>query len=236
MARTLADLTQKFSRDLSALEANAAGRWRLSKGNGTRSLEIPFARKVLRTYNSGLEKAKAAQLKSIQNANEIRDNGVSAAEEKRRAAAFQAEQKYRRSRDKAFRTRQSALRKAKKKWKAELEKLRRRPLTEQRTLRKAADKVYEDAIESARDTYQESIEEARVAHQSKLQDILVEERLAFDKASHTAERMILECRGGLRKSRRSRGDQDANRSRRGSGSSRDSSELRSPLVGDPPGL
>ncbi len=191
MARTLADLTQKFSRDLSALEAKCNKQMEtLEEQRDAALLEIPFAGRILKTYNNGLEKAKAAQLKSIQNANEIRDNEVSAAEEKRRAAAFKDEQKYRQDKDKAFRARQSALRKAKKKWKGELEKIRQRPLTEQRVLRKAADKAYEDTIESAREIYQESIEEARVAHQSKLQDILVDERLAFEKANHIAERMI----------------------------------------------
>jgi hypothetical protein len=191
VARTLADLTNKFSRDLSALEAKCSKEMEtIEEQRDTALLEIPFARKILRTYSAGLEKAKAAQLKSTQNANEIRDNEISAAEEKRSVAAFKAEQKYRRSKDKAFRTRQSALRKAKKKWKAELEKIRQRPLTEQRTARNVADKVYEDAIESAGETYQESIGEARLAHQAKLQDILVEERLAFEKANHTAKRMI----------------------------------------------
>jgi hypothetical protein len=86
--------------------------------------------------------------------------------------------------------RQTALRKAKRKWKDDIEKIRRQPLAEQRALRKAADQRYEETTATARETYHEAIEQARLAHQSALQDILAEERYAFEHASHTVERML----------------------------------------------
>jgi hypothetical protein len=191
VARTLADLTLKLSRDLSALEASCTKRLdEIQESRDVALMEIPFARKILKSYNKGLAKAKAAQLRAVEDANKIRDNEIRSAEQKRRSAATVMEQQYRQDKDKAFRTRQLGLKKAKQKWKADLEKIRRRPLSEQRALRKAADQRYEETTVAVRETYHEAIEDARVAHQSALQDILVDERLAFERATRTSERMI----------------------------------------------
>ncbi len=191
MARTLADLTLKLSRDLEALDAICnQQRDKIEEERDRALMEIDSAKKALKKYNKGLASAKNAQRKAVQKANELRDDELRDAEEKRRRAAFKAEQKHRRAKDKAFRTRQKALRDAKKKWKAELEKISRRRLEEQRALRKAADRKYEETVEVAREKYQDVIEEARITYQSAMQDALSEERLTFERTNQVAERMI----------------------------------------------
>jgi hypothetical protein len=181
----------KLSRDLSALEASCSKQLdEIQESRDVALMAIPFAKKILKSYNRGLAKAKAAQLRAVEEANDIRDNEIRSAEDKRRRAASVEERKYRQERAGAYRTRQLALKKAKAKWRAELEKVRRRPLSEQRALRKAADQRYEEVTAVARETYQEAMDEARVEHQAALQDILVEERLAFETATRTSERMI----------------------------------------------
>ena len=191
MARTLADLTLKLSRDLDALDAICnQQRDKIEEERDRALMEIDSAKKALKNYNKGLASAKNAQMKAVQKANELRDEELREAEEKRRRTAFKAEQKHRRAKDKAFGTRQKELRAAKKKWKADLEKISDRPLSEQRSLRKAADEKYENTVEKARDKYQEVIEEARVTYQSAMQDALAEERLTFERTNQVAERMI----------------------------------------------
>jgi hypothetical protein len=172
-------LTLKFSRELSALEAKCTKQLdEIEEARDEALMEIGGARKILTSYNKGLAEA-----------NEIRDNEIRAAEEKRRGSAAKEENKYRKAKGRAFRTRQAALRKAKAKWRAEIAKIRNQPLSAQRALRKAADQRYEDATAAAREAYHEAIENARLAHQSALQDILAEERYAFERASLTVERM-----------------------------------------------
>lgn len=191
MARTLADLTLKLSRDLSALEAACTKKTDdIERKRDGALMEIGSAQAALQRYNQGLADAKAAQMKAIQSANELRDNEVTAAEQKRQRAAYTAEQKHRRARDQAFRTRQTRLKRAETDWRAELERISRKPLAEQRALRKAADQRYEEAVEAVQEAYQATVEDARVAHQAALQDVLAEERLSFERANQTAERMI----------------------------------------------
>ena len=56
MARTLADLTHKFSRDLSTLEAKCSKQMEtLEEQRDSALLEIPFARNILKIYNKGLD-------------------------------------------------------------------------------------------------------------------------------------------------------------------------------------
>jgi hypothetical protein len=190
VAPTLGKLTLKFSRDLEALEAQCTKRLDgIEKARDEALMEIAGVKKILTSYNRGLAKAKAAHLRDIQEANEIRDNEIRTAEENRRGSAAKEESKYRKAKVRAFRTRQTTLRKAKAKWRADITKIRKQPLTAQRALRKAADQRYEDATAAAREAYHEAIENARLAHQSALQDILAEERYAFEQASQTVERM-----------------------------------------------
>ena len=191
MARTLAELTLKMSQDLALLDEGCTKQMdELGEARDLALMEVGSAAKTLKSYNRGLEKAKAAQLNAVQEANEIRDKEIRTAEDKRRREVALEDRKHRESKSRAFRKRQVSLRKAKTKWKAAIEKVRRQPLPEQRALRKTADKDYEEAVEKAQETYQDAIDDARLALQSALQNALAEERIALEKAHRTAERMI----------------------------------------------
>jgi hypothetical protein len=191
VARTLAELTLKLSHDLSLLEEGCSRQMdELGEARDAALMEIGPAERILKSYNRGLEKAKAAQLAAVQEANEIRDKEIQTAEDKRRREVTAAERKHRETKNRAYRKCRLALRKAKATWKATIEKVRRQPLPEQRILRKAADKTYEEAVEKAQEIYRDAIDDARLALQSTLQNLLADERIAFEKAHRTAERMI----------------------------------------------
>lgn len=191
MARTLAELTLKLSQDLALLEERCTRQMdELGEARDAALMEIGSAEKILKRYNRGLEKAKAAQLGAVQEANEIRDKEIRNAEDKRRREVTKEERKHREAKNRASRKCQLALRKAKATWKARIEKVRRQPLPEQRALRKAADKTYEEAVEKAQEIYRNALDDARLALQSALQNRLADERIAFEKAHRTAERMI----------------------------------------------
>jgi hypothetical protein len=191
VARTLAELTLKLSQDLSRLEEEGAKQMNeLGEARDVALMEIRSAEKALKSYNRGLEKAKATQLKSVQAANKIRDKEIRTAEDKRRLLLTLEERRHREAKNRAFRKRQETLRKAKAVWKKAIERIRTRPLFEQRALRKSADIAYEEAIEKAEDKYRDAIDDARLELQSALQNTLADERIALERAHRTAERMI----------------------------------------------
>ncbi len=190
MARTLAELTLKLSQDLSRLEEECAKQMdELGEARDVALMEISSAEKALKSYNRGLEKAKAAQLTAVQEANKIRDKEIRTAEDKRRREITLEERRNREAKNRAFRKRQLALRKAKAAWKAAIKRIRARPLYEQRALRKSADIAYEEALEKAEENYRDAIDDARLELQSALQNTLADERIALEKAYRTAERM-----------------------------------------------
>jgi hypothetical protein len=191
VARRLADLTLRLTRELSALEARCAKeRDEAEKSRDRALMKFDSAQGILKRYQQGLAKAKDAQLKSIQKANDIRDKEIRSAEDHRTPALAARERKYRQAKVKAMRKREEAIRKAKAKRKAALAKARGRPLPEQRAILKAADRAFEEAEQEARERYQSSIEGARLALQSAVRDVLDDERQAVEAATQKADRMI----------------------------------------------
>jgi hypothetical protein len=191
VGRTLADLTLKLARELSALETRCAKEVdRAEKSRDAALKKTGFLGTALERYHQGLAKAKDDQWKAVQKANEIRDREIQAAEDARQPALLRQERKYRDARVKAERARDDKLRSAKKKREAALRRARERPLLEQHALRKAADRAYEEAVLDARESYQLTVERARLTFRSALQEVLEDERLAIDKANRKADRMI----------------------------------------------
>ena len=191
MGTTLADLTLKLTRGLSSLQARCTKELdQAEKSRAAALTKIGFLDGALKRYHQGLSKAKDSQWKSVQKANEIRDREIQTAEDARQPALLRQERKYRGAMAKALRTREDALRAAKKKREEALRKVRERPLLQHHTLRKAADRAFEEAVLDARESYQIAIERARLVFQSALQEVLEDERLALDKATRKADRMV----------------------------------------------
>ena len=191
MARTLADLTLKLTRELSAHERRCAKEVdEAEKSRDAALKKIGSLETELKRYHQGLSKAKDDQWKAVQKANEIRDREMQTIEDGRWPAMLREERKHRRAKAQALRVKEDALRNAKKKREAALRKARERPLWEHYGLRKAADRAYEEAVLNARETYQTAIERARLAFQSVLQELLEEERVALDEATRKADRMV----------------------------------------------
>ena len=191
MGRTLADLTLKLTRELSALEARCSKEVDEAEKSRDAALgKIGSLETALERYQQGLAKAKDDQWKSVQKANEIRDREIQAAEDARQPALLRQERKYQSARAAALRAREDALLSARKKREAALRQAGEAPLLEQYSRRKAADRAYEEAVMDARESYQVAIERARLAFQSALQEVLEDERLALDKANREADRMI----------------------------------------------
>jgi hypothetical protein len=189
--RTLADLTLELSQAIAELEARCASEMVAAERERDEALlAMAPARKVLSQYHKGLEKAKQSQLDSVSKADDARRKEIGAAEEKRRKDMARQERKYRDARNKAEGKRAESIRKARGKWRDAVEKAKRQKLTDQRRLRRAADDALEKAYVEASDTYNLAIETARLTHQAALQDILVDERLAVEKAHRKAERLI----------------------------------------------
>ena len=191
MARTLADLTLKLTRELSAHEARCAKEVeQAEKSRDAALVKVGSLQSSLKRYHQGLSKAKDDQWKSVQKANEIRDKESHATAEARRQALLLQERKHARDRAEALQVREDALRLARTKREAALRAARERPLSQHYALRKAADRAFEEAVQNARESYQTSIERARLAFQSTLQEVLEDERLALEKATRKADRMI----------------------------------------------
>lgn len=190
MARTLADLTLRLSRELSAHEKRCAKEINeAEKSRDAALMKIGSLETELKRYHQSLSKAKDDQWKAVQKANEIRDREIQTVEDGRWPAMLREERKYRRAKAQALRVKEEDLRKAKKKREQALRKARERPLLQQHALRRAADRAYEDAVVEARESYQIAIERARLAFQSALQELLEDERVALDKAIRKADRM-----------------------------------------------
>ena len=191
MGRTLADLTLKLTRELSALEARCAKEVdEAEKSRDAALTKIGFLDDALKRYHQGLSKAKHDQWRSVQKANDIRDREIQAAQDTRQPALLRQERKHRGAMARALRAREDALRAAKKKRDAALRKARDRPLLQHHSLRKAANRAFEETVLDARESYQIAIERARLAFQSALQEVLEDERLALDKATRKADRTV----------------------------------------------
>lgn len=191
MGRTLADLTLKLTRELSALEARCAKETdRVEKARDGALNRIDSLDAALERYHRALAKAKDEQLKSVQKANEIREREIQAIGDGREPAMRREQRKHQRARAQAWRTKEDALRKAKKKREAVLRRARERPLWQHYSLRKAADRDYEEAVEKAREAYRIAIERARLGFQSALQEVLEDERVDLEKANRKADRMV----------------------------------------------
>jgi hypothetical protein len=190
MPETLADLTLKLSQEISSLEALRAREMAAAdKERDAALLSIASANEVLTRYYQALEKAKQAQIRKTQDADDARHREVMAAEEKRRAELAREEISYRRATEEAALDKAEAIRKAQSRWKAAVDKTKSEPLADQHRLRRAADEALERALDEARESYNRAIEQARLAHQSALQDHIVEERLAVEAARRKAERV-----------------------------------------------
>ena len=84
MARTLADLTLRLTRELSMLQARCAKEVDQVERSRDRALaKIGSLEGALKRYDAGLAKAKETQWKAAQKANDIRDKETSASEEAR---------------------------------------------------------------------------------------------------------------------------------------------------------
>ena len=154
-------------------------------------MEIGVAKKILTSYNKGLAKAKAAQLKDIQEANEIRDNEIYAAEEKRHRAAEKEEDKYRKAKDQGF---SDAPNGAPKSQSGNGKTISRRFAVNRwpssgRCEKPLISDTRRQLLWLARPTTKPSSRPA--SSTSRLfKDILAEERYAFERASQTVERML----------------------------------------------
>lgn len=190
MAQTLANLTSDLSKELGRLEARCARELAKAERERDRALLESAAKSVLTRYHGGLEKAKDAQLRAIDDAEAARGSEIVAAEDRRRRDGLREERKYREARRSADLKKREATQKARKKWREAVQKARKSPLTERRPMRRAADEALEKGLAEARESYTEAIEDARLAHRSALQDDLVDERLAVEKAHRKADRLI----------------------------------------------
>ena len=189
VADTLAQLTLNLSKELEQLEARGASALAAADRDRDDALLKSPAKGVLSRYHRGLEKAKAAHLRSIDDADSARGREIVAAEERRRRDGLRAERKYRDARRKADIKKRELIQKARKKWREAVNKARKSPLAERRPLQRAADETLEKALKEARENYNESIEDARLAQRAVIQDDLVDERLAVETARRKAERL-----------------------------------------------
>jgi len=111
VARTLADLTLKLTRELSAHEARCAKEVeQAEKSRDAALMKVGSLQSSLKRYHQGLSKAKDDQWKSVQKANEIRDTESHATVEARRQALLLQERKHTRDRAEALQGREDALR------------------------------------------------------------------------------------------------------------------------------
>jgi hypothetical protein len=190
MPETLADLTLKLSQEISSLEALRSREMAAAeKERDTALLSIAAANEILTRYYQALEKAKQAQIRKTQEADDARHREVLAAEEKRRTELTREEISYRKATEDAALDKGESIRKAQSRWKAAVDKTRNEPLADQHRLRRAADEALERALDEARESYNRAIEHARLHHQAALQDHIVEERLAVEAARRKAERV-----------------------------------------------
>ncbi len=167
MARTLADLTLKLTRELSTLEARCAKE--VEQVELTRDValaKIGSLEGALKRYDAELAKAKETQRKAMQKANEIRDRAIRAAETTRRPKMSKGERRYRQAKTVALRDRDIALRNAEAIRQTARRKTRGRPLSQHRAIRRAADRAFEQAVQKAREIYQTTLEKARFVYQS----------------------------------------------------------------------
>jgi len=149
VARTLADLTLKLTRELSAHEARCAKEVeQAEKSRDAALMKVGSLQSSLKRYHQGLSKAKDDQWKSVQKANEIRDKESHATAEARRQALLLQERKHARDRAEALQVREDALRLARTKREAALRAARERPLSQHYALRKAADRAFEEAVQN----------------------------------------------------------------------------------------
>lgn len=186
----LANLTLKLSKELTRIEKRCGRELAVAEVARDRALIVTGARAVLNRYHKGLDKAKQAQLETIEKADAVRNRDVLAAEEKRRGAILKEESKYRSARAKALAAKRDATRKAKRAWRDAVAKAKKQALVRQRVLRKAADEKLEHALSTARETYNAAVENGRLAYRAGLQDDLVDERLAVERAHRKAERVF----------------------------------------------
>ena len=187
---TLSQLTLSLSKELERLEVRGARSLAAADRERDRALLESPAKSVLKRYHRGLEKAKVAHLRAIDDAEAVRGQEIVAAEEKRRRDALREERKFRDARRKADIKKREATQKARKTWREAVKNARKSPLAQRRQMRKAADEALEKALDEVRENYNESIEDARLAHRAALQDDLVDERLAVEKARRKSERLI----------------------------------------------
>ncbi len=162
MARTLADLTLRLTREFSALEARCAKEVEQVERTRDGALaKIDSLEGALKRYDAGLAKAKQTQWKAVQKANESRDRATRAAEAARRPNMSKQERAYRKAKAWALRDRDIALRNAKAIRQTARRKTRGRPLSQHRAIRRAADRAFEQAVQKAREVYQTTLEKER---------------------------------------------------------------------------
>ena len=191
MARTLADLTLKLTRELSALEARCAKEVEQVERTRDGALaKIGSLEGALKRYDAGLAKAKQTQWKAVHKANESRDRATRAAEAARRPNMSKRERAYRKAKAWALRDRDIALRNAKAIRQTARRKTRGRPLSQHRAIRRAADRAFEQAVQKAREVYQTTLEDERFAYQLALEEILERERHTIEEATRKADRAI----------------------------------------------
>jgi hypothetical protein len=178
MPERLAELTLRFSQEVSSLEALAA------------LAGLPKVQAILGRFHEAVEKAREERLDAVEKADASRDREIDDAEEKRRGRLAREEQALRDGRRAAFDRKSEATRRARAKWQQAIDKARSEPLSEQRRLRRAADDALERGLEEIRDEYSRAMEESRLKYQGAVQDHMVEERLAIEAAHRKAERLI----------------------------------------------
>jgi hypothetical protein len=191
MPERLANLTLRFSQEISSLEA--LGARELEEAEKTRDAALgalPKVQAILSRFHEAVEKAREDRIEAVEKADSGRDREVDEAEEKRRGRLAREEQALREARRIAFDRKSEATRKARAKWQQAIEKARSEPLSEQRRIRRVADDALERGLEEIRDEYGRSMEASRLAYQGALQDHMVEERLAVEAAHRKAEKLI----------------------------------------------
>ena len=191
MARNLADLTLKLTRELSMLEARCAKEVEQVERTRDGALaKIDSLEATLKRYDAGLAKAKDTQWSAVQKANASRDKAIRVAEATRRPKMSKRERNYRRAKAVALRDRDIALRNAEAIRQTARRKTRGRPLSQHRAIRKAADRAFEQAVQKAREVYQTTLEKERFAYRSALEEILEQERNTIEEATRKADRAI----------------------------------------------
>ena len=144
MARNLADLTLKLTRELSALEARCNREMeQVERTRDVALAKIKSLEGALKGYDDGLTKAKDTQWKAVRKANEGRDRAIRNAEASRRPKMAKRERDYRQAKTVALRDRDIRLRNAETIRQTARRKTKGRPLSQHRAIRRAADRAWD---------------------------------------------------------------------------------------------